>query len=185
MISFITSLWDRNYSSGTTLTHACKEHIAEKNKELKNLEAEIEKEKKHLSEKIQKMTESYKVHENAKYETKLWLEGTLRSLRSVEEAIQESVRSSDVDAIEQTVLLMHSVSIEDFRDAAKQLREKEEASGKIMDEHRVKREKQHDIVCQLEESRKNLIAHINEIEHIQQQLNKSSTIATTPKRHSD
>jgi hypothetical protein len=185
MLSFITSLWESSSNSSTTLTHACKEHITEKTKELNMLESEIQKEKNVLSEKVRTMTQSYKLHEDAKYETKVWLDDTLRSLKSVAEAINECVRSSDVEAIEQTMLLMRSVSVDEFRDTAERLREKEEAAEKVMGGHREEREKQRNVVLQLEESRANLIAHIEEIEYIQQQLERTTSVAAVSKRHSD
>ena len=98
------------------------------------------------------------------------VQSMISTLTNLSEAIDESVSSKDADAIEQTILLAHSIGLIDFKS---DVRSKRVTIGEMSDAYALAGEEERDALQELhrlEEARDTLLDHIEEIENIQEQI---------------
>ena len=171
MLSFITSLWNKNPSS-VRLVDACDEHVKQKREELKVLREQIDKRNSVLSQFQANTATKQKAFEVQQYACNSFLQETVASLKNVSDAIREATTSTDADAIEQTILLMTSFSVSDFQSEIKSLQNALAGISEELELAKEEEEKELRCIRNMMSDEETLLKHIEEIENIQSQLQK-------------
>ena len=165
------------------MVDACDEHIKEKKQDLAVINSTIEERNAILS-KLQSNTvakrKAYKVQQT-KYEN--FLKNTSSSLKNVSDAIREATESFDADAMEQTILLMTSFSVTDFKGEIEQLNSTSRHIREELESAKSEEEQEEQSIRALIDEGETLLKHIDEIESIQKQLEKE--IVGDDKSHAD
>lgn len=178
MLSLITSLWSQNPTTSTKLEDACDEHIAEKGKERELLQQKVNSAKERL-EACCAITEACAAaHDESERRRKSFLRATSASLQSVRRAVEEA--REDADALEQTLLLLQSFSVEEYRASLSSMDETSLRCSKALSDAQAEQATCAQNLRLLEDDLATIDSHIREVEQIRIQLCNSK-----PKSHSD